>query len=463
MTNQEWNNGTVVGPAPKFYSLQGPEFAQLAKLRGFSAFQGIGSATATYLTMNTPADYVAAWEKCPPLVSIICAIARMDYKGRVVFYKPNKDEEIKPSGYNPTVKSLAALFAQPNPLQTWPEFRAQQVIYKRIFGICPVLTVKAVGFTVPKMMWNIPPHVCRFTTSGKLYYQSDVKNIVTKFEVVVNGQATELPIDDMIFLRDQTISLNSEWLPDSRLKSIIEPISNIVAIGEAENVLITKRGALGIFSNSGKDAVGTMPVDPTEKANLQADLNNYGLSHAQAQFIVTTASLQWQQIGVNPKDLMLIEFAKAATEQICDNQGYRYELLAKEKGSTFANQKESEVAVYQNTIIPECDADFQTYNNYFKKIETGFEVWCDYSHVEALQKSKLEAAQEREATNKACIIEWEAGKLTLNEWQIEVGGKKLDGEQFDMYKPQYDEWLRTQGLLPPMVDPNKQANNEPGA
>ncbi len=463
MTNAEWNNGTVVGAADTFYSLRGPEFAQLAKYRGYNYMQGYGNNTATYLTMNTPADYMAAWEKCPPLVSIICAIARMDYKGRIVFYKPGKDEEIKPSGYNPTVKALAELFAQPNPLQTWPEFRAQQVIYKRIFGICPVLTVKSVGFSTPKMMWNIPPNISKATPTGKLYYQSDAKGIISKFEVELNGHKTELPLDDMIFLRDQTISLNNEWLPDSRLKALQAPISNIVAINEAANVLITKRGALGIFSNAGRDTVGTMPVDPVEKENLQADLRGYGLSHETSQFIVTTAALQWQQIGIGAKDLMLIEFMKQATEELCDNQGYRYELLAKEKGSTFSNQKESEAAVYQNTIIPENDADFQTYNNHFKKLDAGFEVWSDYSHVEVLQKSKLDAAMEREATNKACIIEWEAGKLTLNEWQIEVGGKKLEGEQFDLYKPQYDDWLRKNKLSPPMVDPNKTVINEPTA
>lgn len=448
-------------PGDNFYSLTDPRLATALRGLGGNYMQGYGSNTATPLSMNTPADFVGAWEKCPPLVAIISSIAKMDYNGRVVFYKPGKEDEIKPSGYNPTVKALAALFSRPNPLQTWPEFRAQQKIYIRLFGICPVLTVKPVGFNVPKMMWNIPPHICKFTTSGKLFYQTDTANIITKFEVVLNGQAKELPIGDMIFLRDQTVSLNSEWLPDSRLKTLVFPISNIAAINEATNVLITKRGALGIFSNSGgKDVAGVSPVTPKQKEDLQADMQGYGLSHSQYQYIITTASLSWQQIGINPRDLMLIEFTKAATEAICDVMGYRFELLANEKGTTFANQKEAKASVYQNTIIPESDADFQVYNNYFQSIDAGFEVWCDFSHVEELQKSQKEEAEGREATNKAALIEWEAGKLTLNEWQIMVGGKKIEGEQFEMYKPQYDMWLRNNGMLPPMIDPNKKIEND---
>lgn len=453
-----WPGGIPV--TDRFYSLQGPELAELARY-GFNAgIQGYGSNQATPLSMNTPSDYLAAWEKCPPLVSIICAQAEMDYNGRVAFYRPNKEEEIKPNGNNSEAKSMAELFAQPNPLQTWPEFRAQQFIYKKLFGICPILTVKPVGFTMPKMMWNIPPHICKITTSGKLYYQSEVGKIITKIEVEVNGKREELKVDDVIFLRDQTVSLSSEWLPDSRLKTLVYPISNIVAAYEAANVLITKRGALGIFSNAGRDTMGTIPVTANEKQDLQSSLAGYGISHATSQYIVTTAALQWQQIGVNAKELMLIEFNKQSTEAICDRYGHQFELLANEKGSTFSNQKEAKAWVYQNTIIPGNDADFQVYNNYFRKVGAKVEAWNAFDHIAELQKSQLDAAMERKAINDACLIEWEAGKLTMNMWAVMLGDKELDGEQFSLFKPQYDEWLRKAGLLPPMVDPNKKNEDE---
>lgn len=452
-----WVNGTVLGPADNFYSLTDPRLTNL--FRGHHQMIGYGSNVAVPLSMNTPADYVCAWEKCPPLVAIISSLAKMDYNGRIVFYKPGKEEEIKPNGYNRDVKALADLFARPNPLQTWPEFRAQQNIYKRLFGICPVLTVKPVGFNIPKMMWNIPPHISKITTSGKLYYQTEAGKIITRFQVSVNGEDKDLPVEDMIFLRDNTVSLSSEWLPDSRLKTIQWPISNVVAAYEAENVLVTKRGALGIFSNTGRDSFGTVLIDPDQKDQLQADLSGYGLTHSQSQYIVTTASLSWQQIGVNPKDLMLIETRKAATEAICDVMGYRFELLANERGTTFENQKEAKASVYQNTIIPECDADFQVYNNYFAAMGIPFEAWCDYSHVEELQKSQLTAAQERKANNDAFLIEYEAGLITMDDWREKNGEERMDVEPFTLYKWQMEKYRTDNGLT--VVD-NQNVNNESG-
>lgn len=456
-----WNNGTVIGAADTFYSLTDPRLAQLT--RNFGYMQGFGSATATWLSMNTPADFLAAWNRCPPLAAIICNIAQADINGRTAFFRAGTDKEIKPDGYNKTVKDLAALFNRPNPLQTWRQFRAQQKCYVRIFGICPVLKVKAVGFDTPKMMWNIPPQLVKIETTGKLFYQSEQGNIIKRITVTLNGVEKELPVEDVFFLRDQTVSLNSEFLPDSRLKVLTTPISNIVAAYEASNVLITKRGALGIFSNTGKDTVGTMPVDASEKEALQQDLNGYGLSGDLKQFIVTSASLSWQQIALNAKDLMLIETVKNATESVCDVMGYKFELLANEKGTTFENQKTALASLYQDTIIPEAAADAEVYNDALGISAAGFEVNFLYDHVEVLQQSEKEKAEGREATNKAALIEWNAGKLTLNEWQEMVGGKAITGDQFNLYKPEYDNWQREQGYLPPMVDPNKQTNNEPTA
>lgn len=227
-----WPGGIPINDT--FYSLQDPRLANV--LRG-SSLSGFGAATATWLTMNTPADFVSAWEKCPPLVSIICNKAQADINGRVSFFKAGTDEMIKPTGYNPTVKALAALMSKPNPIQTWRQFRAQQTIYKQLFGICPVLMVKSIGFDTPKMMWNIPPQLVKITTSGKLFYQSDMSGIITKVTVTFNGEEKELPVQDLVFLRDQTVSLNNELIPDSRLKTLSYPISNIVAAYEAANVL----------------------------------------------------------------------------------------------------------------------------------------------------------------------------------------------------------------------------------
>lgn len=457
----------MVGPADNFYSLTDPRLTSVLSRMG-NVWQGMGSAAPTLLSMNTPADYMQAWNQCPPLVAIICNIAQADINGKVRFFKPGTDEEVGSHGNNLSsapLKALRALFSKPNSLQTWRQFRAQQKIYVRLFGICPVLMVRPEGMDTPKMMWNIPPHLVKVETTGKLFYQTDAGNIIKSITVTLNGKDTPLPVDDVIFLRDQTVSLTSEILPDSRLKTIQRPISNIVACYDAENTVVTKRGALGIFSNAAaKDTFGQGLMQESEKEQLQADLRRYGLSQDQYQYIITTAAVTWQQVGVNIKELMLIEIIKSCTETMCDVLGYKFELMANEKGTTFANQEQALASFYQDTIIPEASSDMDVYNAYFEKMGiTGIEARMMFDHVEVLQQSEEERAKGRKAINEACKIEWDAGKLTLNNWAEQLGDKKLAGEQFDMYKPQYDNWLREQGMLPPLFDPNKINTDEPAA
>lgn len=411
-------------------------FQGLSRMIGFGLY---GSAMPQWLNFGTASDYPKAWEQCPPLVSVICGKASADMNGKIGFvYTPDNDgkEEKVNISKVPAARSLARLFSKPNPLQTWRQFRAQQKIYTQLFGFCPVLMVRPLGFNNrvdTKCMWNIPPHLISVKLSGKVYNQSAVTEIIESIELNFAGNTTPLPVDDVVFLKDSYLSLYQEIIPESRIKSLVFPISNVVVAYEASNVLMNKHGALGILStaSASKDSFGPVAITEQEKQQLQKDFEQYGLKDNQWQFIITTAALQWQQMALPVKDLMLFETIADATRQICDVYGYYYELLSKEQGDTFSNKREAKASLYMDTIIPEAEADFEVYNHYFDLTATNMRMLYDFSHVEVLQKSEKEAAETRKITAEAAKVMYETNVITLNRMREMMGEKTKAGD--DVY------------------------------
>lgn len=406
-----------------FYSLTDRSFPN-------SMFGTFGTSSPKWLEFRTREDYIKAWEQCPPLASILINKAQADINGCVGFRYTGTNEPVKVP-YNGPAKKLQKLFKKPNPLQTWRQFRAQQKIYQGLFGVCPVLVVKPAGFNDPleaTAMWNIPPQYFKIHTTGKLLYANSITDIIDHFEFSYGNTTTRLEVKDVILLNDQGISLTNEIVPDSRIRSLSYPISNVHAVYESLNVLITKRGALGILSNADKDQGGTVGLTPTQKKELQDDFNRYGLTKNQWQVIITNAALQWQQMAMPVKDLMLLETLIDATRQISDTFGYPFELIGNVKGVTFANKQQAKVMLYQDTIKPESEADFEVYNVYFRLFDSPIEICYTFDHVEALQQSAKDKAVGDLAEANAAKVKYEAGAITLNRMRELLGEETVAGD-----------------------------------
>lgn len=410
-----------------FYSLTDRQFLN-------SFFGTYGTSSPKWLEFRTREDYITAWEKCPPLASILINKAQADINGLVSFRYQGTQETVN-IPYQGTAKKLKRLFARPNPLQTWRQFRSQQKIYQGLFGFCPVLMIRPAGFNDPTevtAMWNLPPQYIKIHTTGKFLYAEKASDIIDKFEFVYNNTSDDLNVNDILLLKEQGISLKNEIVPDSRIRVLQYPISNVAAVYEAENVLITKRGALGILSNRDKDAGGAVAMTPTQKLELQNDFARYGLSKNQWQVIITNAQVEWQQMAMNPKDLMLLEILMDSTRTIADVYGYPFELIGNVKGVTFANKQQAKMMFYQDTVIPESQADFELYNQFFGMDNTGIELYYSFDHVEALQKSEMEKASAQLANANAAVIMFNNGIITLNRMREMLGEDTVAGD--DKYK-----------------------------
>lgn len=391
-----------------------------------------------FFDLKNEKDFLAAYNLCPPLKSIIGKRAKA--------FNSGVRDVIRPGTNKPATGQIANMIRdvirKPNPLQTEKQFYAQQNHYIDIHGYCPVLKMHPAGMPdVVSSQWNIPPWLFDIEYTGKWLKQNSVDGIYKEYFLFWNGERSVIDKKDLFFVFDDGIGTDCDsnlTIPDSRLISLEYPVSNIIAAYKSLNTLITKRGAIGILSNETKDGdAGSVPMKPGEKENLQKDFAKYGLVGQAYQVIITDANLKWQQMGFPTKDLMLLETTADSIDRLCDGYGYPPELIAKSKDTTFDNKKQARKDFIENTIVPESES--RNEQNTAGLIPEGEKMVIsqDYSKLTILQEDKKLSAEARKALNDALTIEYQKGILTKNQWLEKLGEEKVtDDPSFDQY---YDE------------------------
>lgn len=377
-----------------------------------------------YFTYSGCPDAQRAYEQCPPVNAIINRKAQAYINGKT-WVLNDKGKEATGA----VAAKLRKLIEQPNPLQSWEQFEAQGYIYQQLFGYNIVLPIKPAGFKDnidATSLWNLPPTMVKVEETNKLFYQADVEGMIKEIVLSYKGAETKLKASDVHIMKDFTPSFHTLILPQSRIAALALPINNIIGAYESRNVLINYRGALGILSNDpGGGQYGSIPLSPEEKDGLQQEFRKYGLKNHQWQFIITSASLKWQQMGVSTRELMLFEEIQADTMAICDSYNYPYQLMSDAKGTTFSNLNEGKKLLYQDATIPEAQSMYGQWNKLFKTAEYGLKIDKDYSTIAVLQEDKVQAATARKTLDEALKVEFESGLITLDDWLEKLGEDPL--------------------------------------
>ena len=113
--------------------------------------------------------------------------------------------------------------------------------------------------------------------------------------------------------------------------------------------------------------------------------------------------------------------------------GYNYRLLSTGEGATYANAKQDEERLYQNTIIPQAEALMEQYNAGLHTPEANIEICMSYEHVAILQQSEKEKGDGRLAMDNALEKEYKNGLITKNMWLEKLGEDTVANGLFDKY------------------------------
>lgn len=284
-------------------------------------------------------------------------------------------------------KELDKLLQNPNPLQAqngWlRQFKEQEQVYGNHFLYKNNPSKLA---TYPVTLWNISPALMQPVTSGKMFDQLLISDIITGYNYQLGGVTKTFDTNDILYSR--IADLDNPIIGMSCIHALKYPLSNIEAAYEYRNVIMKEKGALGILSNNSKDAMGAIPLGTEERERLEKTYTNrYGISKEQSKVILTEASLTWTPMSYPTKDMLLFEEVDANLITIIDAFGLNVNMFSN-KQATFENVKQSIVQVYQDTIIPEADQFTQALSK-FLKLPEDKRLVASYDHLAIMKENKL--------------------------------------------------------------------------
>lgn len=346
-----------------------------------------------YLGVNASPQWVAngdeanLFETTPELYKVIVTKAMMYSNGVFRHYRMvnGEKQEVENS-------EAIQLLENPNPLQSRSEWMMEDSINQDIFGNSFMYGLKPFSTSLPSVLWNLPPQYMKVKASGKLYRQSKKANIVEKYTLCLNNQNDE-DFDTNEILHSKTFNPDNPLVGLSPFVPLKMPISNIREAYALRNVILSKKGAIGILSNEKSDGDGSIPITEKERKDIENQfVENYGSRKGQRSISITNAKVKWTPMTFPTKDLMTFEEISEDTRAIIDAYGLNEYLFGRDKGTTFANLNNGKKIAYQDGIIPFAQNKAEKLTKFFGFDPNREWLEVDYSHIEALQENEKEKA-----------------------------------------------------------------------
>lgn len=449
-------------------SIRPSEYRGITGGNGMWLFQPDGHDI--FFTYGGYSSALAAYTSCPPLTAIINKKAQSYINGKTfILNKQGKAKNKEATGE--IAQRIRKLINRPNPLQSWKQFEAQNYIYQQLAGFVVVLPLKPVGFdnTEATTLWNVPPWMLEIKEKVNVNFllAKNIKDLVESVHIVYGGQRTPLPLDDIFIFKDFSPAVDSIAFPDSRIRSLVQPINNLIGLYESMGVIIDKRGPSIVLSSGKTDDTGNVALTKTEKTAIEDQfMERFGIRRHQSRAIITSAPVKLDTVGFSTKDLMLIEMAEDAIMRICDGFGYPFPLIANDRTNSLGgnNTDPFKKLLYQDTTIPEAESMYEQWGNFFNLEAYGLIIQKDFSHVAALQEDQEKQALARLRRNQAALIEFQQGLLTWNEWREMNNEDPLSNGLGDLYYYELiQKGIKLGGAGNVNIDSGSQDPNDPNS
>lgn len=410
-----------------------------ARYRNGNFFFGVNGADKAFIWGNYNSS-LKAYQMCPVVSSIINRKAQCVVNGKQWIMDQKGKESQSTQAVN-----LRKLLLRPNFYQSGREFKAQRSVYKQIYGYCPILVIKPVGFEKDYSrwkLWNLPPWMIQVLDNQQIFYEQDFRPFKS-IHLTYLGHSIELNQDNVFFLKENQISTGtymsnssaenvSMFLPDSRLLPLKENIANLTDSLNSRGSLTRNRGPQWILTNDQSDTgdAGLFPLNPKVKEELQDDWLQYGIMGGQRKAIITDAKLKLQTVGFDVAQLKLLEGEIQDAKFISDGLNYPPYLLGL-VDAKFDNQQIAERNLYTNAIIPDVTSDDEQDSELFRLADYGLKLDTDFSHLPALQENIAEQGRGRRYMNEGLLIEFLNNQITANRWRELLGEDTVVGD--DLY------------------------------
>lgn len=363
--------------------------------------------------MSDDDDKALALTVCTPLSTVIDKIGSFFSNGK--YYVTDID-----GNESPKHDDIRNLLKRPNLLQTGKQFSKQIEMSLKLFGYCPIFTLRATTKALPTQMWIIPPELFHLVSTGKLFKQKDLKEIIERAYIKWGNIEIELNDGDYFIIYDSEAQIypdTDEVIFRSPTNSLSFPVSLWVNQMIASNTLIVDGGPKGIVHNKDTTELGNSALTSKEADKLNSKFQSkYGLVNKEFSILVTKANIGWVPLNYDAGQLKLHEEDKRCSEMISNAIGINPDLFS--SGSKYENKSAAEREAYNGLIIPDSEIVCEALTHAL--CPEGVTITMDYSHISALQKDKqAESTALLRAANAVTSL-WDKGIITKEESRIEI-------------------------------------------
>jgi len=298
---------------------------------------------------------------------------------------------------------LIKLIQKPNEKQTQKEFIELAMTYLLTTGNIFYHKQKAIGFDGAQELTVLN------TQSIEIQNNNDwsVKYYTYNF----GGKTINYLPEDIIHVKYVDPSLygiqSNYGLSPLQAAGLTLTSSNNLQVADAS--ILKNKGASGILTTKGESV-----MTPEEGRAIQSavDRNISGAKNF-GKTPVTSVDLNYQQLGMSPSDLKLLESNVQKLRTFCNVFGVDAASFNDTESKKYSNRIEAEKALYTNAVIPTVEKVLSGINKELI-VEDNTEIVPDTSKVKALQTDlKVESERLVELVN--------AGIIDVNEAREELG------------------------------------------
>lgn len=385
-------------------------------------------------------NFLSLFESVPevffPIDYIASRVANANFQ-----FKKVKDDSIVWAN-----KSLNQILLRPNCLMTWKQNVYQHFIYKLCLGNSFTRAAMSDNFSNAEKWrycsnyWELPADAMEVLpvlgSNVPLFGIANEEDIIKGYRLNYGSLSTiNIPSYQIWHDRDGHVSYCSGFgfmKSQSRLISQMKPISNLIAVYEARNVIFVKRGGLGFLINMKRDETGPIAMTDAEKSDIiQQHYGKYGIGKDQLPYGLSDIPLDFVRTNLTIAELQPFEETLADAICIAGAYGIPAELVPRKDRSTFNNQKTAEKGVYCSVIIPLAKQFCREFTEFLGLESSGYYLDCDFANVDCLQEGMRDAEEVKTNVNARCKDQFLSGLITYNDWRAQIGESKFEEPMFD--------------------------------
>ena len=344
-------------------------------------------------------------------------------------------------------KPMNRILSNPNCIMSFSEMVYLHFVYMLATGNSYIAAAmsdafeQSSKFEMCSNFWVLPANYVNIEkphTRVPLFGVAEKSDLISSYRLVYGGDIIDYAPWKVWHDRDGSIEgFGGSWgtpgylKAESRLKAQVRPMSNLIAVYEARNVIYVKRGGLGFLVNLQKDATGNVALQPDEvKELLEQHNEKFGLSPGKFPWGFSNAPLSFVRTNLSINELMPFDETLADAISIAGAYGIPSVLVPRKDQSTFNNQAAAEKAVYSSQIIPLANQFCEEFGQFLGLGDKGMYLAADFSHVDCLQQGMKEAEEVKTKVNERCKNQFDNGLITINDWRAQIGECKLESSDF---------------------------------